>query len=200
MSSLRNVAHATRRLYRRMFRRQADARTRDIMDTLAQVPAFSTCAKSTLRDVAESMHRRTYRRDEYIYYENDPGLGLYVIQQGRVRLVAEERQDTVVELGQLGPHEMFGTLSIFGDFRRLETAQTMTEACVFGFFRPDLKSLMKRSPGAGSEVTMVLARYLAEQHVDLIDRMASEMGRSSALSAFAEAAARADEEETVEEW
>ena len=197
MSSLRSIAQTTRHVYRRMFRRQADARTRDIMDTLAQVPAFTTCAKSTLRSVAESMHLRTYRREEHIYYENDPGLGLYVIQQGRVRLLAAEQQETRVELGQMGPHGMFGTLSIFGDFRRLETAQAMTEACVFGFFRPDLKNLTKRNPKAGAEITMALARHLAEQHVDLVDVMADQMGRLSALSTVAEAATRAVE---GEEW
>lgn len=199
MSLLRNIVRAVRRLYRRVFRRQVDARTRDIVETLSQVSAFSTCTKSTLRAVAESMHRRTYRREEHIYYENDPGLGLYVIQQGRVQLLTEEKE-TVVELGQMGPHEMFGTLSIFGDFRRLETAQTMTEARVLGFFRPDLKSLTKRNPKAGAEITMTLARHLATQHVDLIDVMADRLGRSSALSAFTEAATRTEPEGTVEEW
>lgn len=200
MSTLRNMARAARRLYRRVFRRQADVHTRDLLETLAKVPAFSTCSSSTLRDVAESMHRRTYRREERIYYESDPGLGLYVIQQGRVRFLAEEKQGTMVEIGQRGPHEMFGTLSIFGDFRRLETAQAMTEACVFGFFRPDLKSMTKRNPNAGAEVTVMLARHLAERHVQLIDVMADHVGRLSALRTVAETATRTDAAKTVEDW
>lgn len=200
MSFFHNIARVTRRLHRRMFRRQADVRTRDIIEALDRVPAFATCTQSTLRAVAESMHRRTYRREEHIYYEGDPGLGLYIIQQGRVRLLAEEKQETVVELGHMGPHEMFGTLSIFGDFRRLETAQAMTEASVLGFFRPDLKSLTKRNPQAGAELTVALARHLAEQHVDLIGVMADRLGRASALSAFAEAATRAEAERAAEGW
>lgn len=200
MSSFRTAAETIRRLYNRMLQRPADQRTHDVVATLAQVPAFATCSRSTLRAVAESMHRRTYRRDEHIYYENDPGLGLYVIRQGRVRLVAEAKQDAVVELGQLGPHGLFGTLSIFGDFRRLETVQAMTEASVVGFFRPDLKNLTKRNPKAGAEITMILARHLASQHVDLVDTVAERMGRSSALSAVADAATRTDLDPAGEEW
>lgn len=200
MSLLRNLVHATRRLYRRMFRQSSDAHTRDVVDALSRVPAFSLCTKSTLYAMAESVHRRTYRREEHLYYEDDPGLGLYIIQQGRVRLLTEEEPEAMVELGQMGPHEMFGTLSIFGDFRRLETAQAITEARVLGFFRPDLKHLTKRNPKAGAEITMALARHLAEQHVGLIDMMAEQMDRSSALSAFAEAAARADAERMPEGW
>jgi CRP-like cAMP-binding protein len=195
MSSFRTAAQTARRLYQRMFRRQASERIRDVITTLAQVPAFATCTKSTLRAVAESMHRRTYRRDEYLYYEGDPGLGLYVIRQGRVRLLAERADDGRAEIGQLGPHGLFGTLSIFGDFRRLETVQAMTEASVVGFFQPDLKNLTKRNPKAGAEITMLLARHLAEEHVDLVDAMAHEVGRSSALSTVADTAARALDEE-----
>lgn len=194
MSLLRNIGYAARRLYRRAFRREADTRVHDIVETLERVPAFATCSRSTLRAVAESMHRRTYRREEHVYYENDPGLGLYVIQQGRIRLLVEETPDAVVEVGQMGPHEMFGMLSIFGDVRRLETVQAMTEASLLGFFRPDLKSLTRRNPKAGAEITRALARYLAEQHVGLIDVMADQLGRVSALGAFAEAAVRADVE------
>lgn len=190
MSSIRNVIQAAQRVYRRLFRRQASARTSQVIATLAQVPAFATCSQGTLRDLAESMHRRTYRRDEYIYYEGDPGLGLYVIRQGRVRLLADAEQSPPVELGQLGPHGLFGTLSIFGDFRRLETVQAMTEASVVGFFQPDLKNLTKRNPKAGAEIAMLLARHLAERHVDLVEAMAGRVGRSSALSAVAQAAAR----------
>jgi len=195
MSSFRTAAQTARRLYQRMFRRQASERIRDVITTLAQVPAFATCTKSTLRAVAESMHRRTYRRDEYLYYEGDPGLGLYVIRQGRVRLLAERADDGRAEIGQLGPHGLFGTLSIFGDFRRLETVQAMTEASVVGFFQPDLKNLTKRNPKAGAEITMLLARHLAEEHVDLVDAMAHEVGRSSALSTVADTAARALDDE-----
>jgi CRP-like cAMP-binding protein len=190
MSSLRTAAQAARRLYQRMFRRQASERIREVITTLSQVPAFATCTQSTLRAVAESMHRRTYRRDEYIYYEGDPGLGLYVIRQGRVRLLAEAPEGGRMELGQLGPHGLFGTLSIFGDFRRLETVQAMTEASVIGFFQPDLKNLTKRNPKAGAEITRMLARHLAKEHVDLVDAMADQVGRSSALSSAADAAAR----------
>jgi CRP-like cAMP-binding protein len=122
-------------------------------------------------------------------------LGLYVIRQGRVRLLAERADDGRAEIGQLGPHGLFGTLSIFGDFRRLETVQAMTEASVVGFFQPDLKNLTKRNPKAGAEITMLLARHLAEEHVDLVDAMAHEVGRSSALSTVADTAARALEDE-----
>lgn len=190
MASFRTAARTARRLYQRMFQGQVGARVHDVVATLEQVPAFATCSQSTLHDVAESMHRRTYRRDEHIYYEGDPGLGLYIVQQGRVRLLAPTEHDKEDELGQLGPHGMFGTLSLFGDFRRLETAQALTEASVVGFFRPDLKNLMKRNPKSGAEIAVLLARHLAVQHVDLVDTLVEHSGREEALAIVAEVITR----------
>lgn len=190
MSTIRSITRALRHVYQRVVHRQVDARTRKTMDVLKQTAAFSACSNGTLREVAEGVHHRTYRRNEYLYYERDPGLGLFVIEQGRVRLTTGEQQDTTYELSQLGPYEMCGTLSILGDFRRMETAQAMTETQVLGFFRPDLKNLLKRNPKAGTEVLTALARYVAAQQVEMVTLMADRVGRSTALHTFAEAATR----------
>lgn len=143
-----------------------------------------------MRDVAAVLHQRTYRRDEYLYYEDDPGLGLYVVQRGRVRLLKEEG-DTVVELRQVAEHAFCGELSLLGDFRRMETAQALTETTVLGFFRPDLKVVLKRNPQAGADVVLALARMVAAQQAALIRLVAEEEGITEALRLAEDAAHRA---------
>lgn len=190
MATLRALARALWRLYQRIFARQADAHTREVVEVLSQVPAFSTCAQSTLYEVAAVIHQRDYRREEHMYYEGDPGLGLYIVQQGRVRLYVEEANGERQNVREIGPNEMFGMLSLLGEFSRLETAQAVTETRVLGFFRPDLKKLMKRNPKAGADVTMAIARSVVQQHVDLIELVAERTGRASALEDLAHAAAQ----------
>lgn len=193
MSTLSTLYDAMRRTYQRLIRRQVEATTQEAMETLSKVPAFATCSQDTLHVLAEMVHRRTYRRGECLYYEGDPGLGMYVVQEGRIRLTAEDQQPgTVYELRRAGPNDAFGILSLLGDFRRMETAQTITEARVLGFFRPDLSNLMKRNPQAGAEITMALARFLANQHIELIRLMAESDGRDAAMMAYAEASALKD--------
>lgn len=188
MATLRAFLRALWRLYQRLFARQADAQTREVVDLLADVPAFSTCAKSTLYEVAAVVHQRDYRREEHLYFQGDPGLGLYIVQQGRLQLMIEEPGGDVQEVRQLGPNEMCGMLSLLGEFRRLETAKTLTEVRVVGFFRPDLKKLMKRNPKAGADVAMAIARYVAQQHVELVERVAERNGRATAINDLAELA------------
>ena len=192
MSVTRRIIHALRDVYRRMFQRQEDARTREVVEVLKQVSLFKGFSRSALRELAEVMHPRDYRRDEFLYYENDPGLGLYIIQHGRVRLLTEDEDGTVQELRQAAENEFFGTLSLLGESRRMETAQAVTETRVFGFFSPDLKTMLKRNPSVGAVAVTALARHLAARQAALMQQMAQDRGKVAALRLLDGAAQQAE--------
>ena len=194
MSTLRSLLRAGGRLYRRLFRSRLDPHTREIAEVLRGVPALSHLSSNALYAMASAAHRRTYRRGESLYYEGDPGLGLYVIESGRVRLASDADPNRKRNLRELQTNDLFGVLSLLGDFRRLETAETITEARVLGFFRPDLKNVMRRNPNAAAEITMAIARYVATQHVEAIRLIEERDGRDVALDTYAEAAARMNTE------
>jgi len=188
MSTFRNLVRASGRVMRRLFRRRIDARTQENVDLVQDVPAFEHCSTAALYALAEAMHRRSYRRGEVLYYEGDPGLGLYIIEQGRIQLRSEAEPGVAQPLRHLQPGEAFGVLSILGDFERLETAETLTEARVLGFFRPDLKNIIKRNPSAGAEIMMALSRWIGGQHLELVRVVSEHSGRDVALQNYADAA------------
>lgn len=189
MSIVRRLVRAGSRLYHRLFQRRLDPQTRDIADLLRNVSILRHLSSNALYAMAGATHRRTYRRGESLYYEGDPGLGLYIVESGRIRLISDAATDHVRELRELEANEMFGGLSILGDFQRLETAETVTDAHVLGFFRPDLKNVMRRNPKAGAEIAMVLARRVAAQYVEAIRMIEERDGRDVALDTYAKAAA-----------
>lgn len=189
MSTLRALLRAMGRLYHRLLRRRLDPQTREIAEVLQAVPAFRSLSSTALYAMAAATHRRTYRRGESLYYEGDPGLGLYVVESGRVRLFSDADPGHQRDLCEVEAHDMFGVVSLLGDFRRLETAETITEARVLGFFRPDLKNVMRRSPKAGGEIVMALARRVASQHVEMFRGIEERDGRDAALDTYAQVAA-----------
>lgn len=194
MSTLRSLLRAGSRLYRRLFQRRLDPQTRELVEVFRAVPALSHLSSSALYAMASAAHRRTYQRGESLYYEGDPGLGLYVVESGRIRLTSDADPSRTRDLRELETNEIFGVLSLLGDFRRLETAETITEARVLGFFRPDLKNVMRRNPKAAAEVTMAMARYVAAQHVEAIRVIEEREGRDVALDTYVGAATRLDDE------
>ena len=192
MSLTRRFIATLRDLYRRMFRRQEDARTNEVVEVLKQVTLFQGFSRSALRGLAEVLHRRDYKRDEFLYYENDPGLGLYIVERGKVRLMTEDEKGKTRELRQVAENEFFGSLSLMGEFRRMEAAQAVTETRVIGFFSPDLKTMLKRNPPVGAAIVAALARHLAAQQVALVKRVADDQGKVTALRLLDDATQHAE--------
>lgn len=173
---LQSLLGTLRSWYRLVFMRQEDARTREIATTLRRVPLFQGLSRTALYELADAMHTRSYKRDETLYYEGDPGLGMYIVQQGVVRLVVEDENGVEQEMRQVEENELFGFLSVFGDFRRMETAQAVTDARVLGFFRPDLKTMIKRNPRTGAHVIAALARNMAAWQVEMVEHVSEQQG------------------------
>lgn len=95
-------------------------------------------------------HRRKYNKGEYIYYQDDPGTGMYFIEEGCVDLIVTNSQDTSgrdTTTFRLEPPDSFGALSIGYDLRRLSSAKCITDCTLLGFFNPDFETLKKRNPG-----------------------------------------------------
>jgi len=186
MSTFRALFQGFGRLYRRVFQQRLDPQTREIAEILHSVPALRSLSTGSVYEMAAATHRRTYERGKALYYEDDPGLGLYVIESGRIRLFSDADPEQSRQLCELAPPDMFGVPSILGDVRRLETAETITEARLLGFFRPDLKNVLRRSPKAGSEIVMALARHVAGRHERIFHCLEARGGRDVALDVYAE--------------
>ncbi len=94
-------------------------------------------------------HRRKYNKGEYIFYQNDPGTGMYFIEDGSVELIVSGNSESE-EVGdvsfKLQPPESFGALTIGYDLRRLSSARCITDCTLLGFFNPDFETLKKRNP------------------------------------------------------
>ena len=100
-----------------------------------------------------------------------------------MRLFTEDEAGLVHDLRQVSEHELFGELSLFGsgDLRRTETAQALTETRVIGFFSPDLKTMLRRTPKTAAAVTIVLARYLALRQMEMVRLLSERKDKAAAM-------------------
>ncbi len=190
--NLYRTMQALQRFYRRLFRAQEDAHTRELLHILRHVPLFQHLPRHVLKTLLSYLHVRTYRRHEVIYFEGDPGLGLYIITRGIVRLLMENENGQLEELARLSEYDTCGHLALLGEFRRLETAQAATDVQVLGFFRPDLKLLLRRHPAVGAAVLQTVARYVAARQVALIELLDQSADRRQALIWLQEAGRHAE--------
>lgn len=160
---------------------------REAIETLRQIPIFRDYPRHYLRDLAHTLHYRDYRPNDHIYFEEDPGLGLYIVQRGAVRLVVEDEEGEVQEVHRVRENGFFGVHALFGEVRRLETAQALTETRLLGFFRPDLNLLIKRHPKTGAAVILAFAQHVVAHNIEAVRLLTARAGRPTALQALHQA-------------
>lgn len=120
-------------------------------------------------------HRRKYKEGEYIYYQGDPGTGMYFIEEGKVQLIVEPELDSENEeyILKLEAPDSFGALSTGYELRRLSSAQCLTDCILLGFFKPDFETLKKRHPGIAVKFMETLA-MLAMKQLDISTKALQE--------------------------
>ena len=126
-------------------------------DTLRSIPIFSELGRRELASVERILHKREYAAGEVIFRQDEPGLGMYIIETGRVSILTDQSHDNMTELGD---GEFFGELPLLDGGSRSATAVAKTPCRIFGFFQPDLFSLIERNPRLGVKIVLSLAAII----------------------------------------
>ncbi len=157
---------------------------RDATRLLKEIPLFSGLRKGELREVERLVHRRLYKEGEVVFWEGEPGVGIYIIQQGEVGIYKEYAKAGQKELARLHPGDFFGEMALLDDDSRSATAVASGETCLFGLIHPDLFDLIERKPQLGvkllSSLANILARRLRLTNQDLQRRSQDERSAATA--------------------
>jgi CRP/FNR family cyclic AMP-dependent transcriptional regulator len=123
-------------------------------DTLRRVPMFKELGDRELRTLSALVHTRTYKSDELIFMEKEPGAGMYVVLSGGVDILLDHESEKPLLLAQLEAGDFFGEMALLGEGERSATARARESSELIGFFHPDLIELMGLHPGTGARITL----------------------------------------------
>ncbi len=132
-------------------------------ELLSKVSAFASLTPRELKEVAAIVHKRQYRTGEPVFYQGDPGLGMYIIQEGEVSITISGKDGSEGELAVLTEGDFFGELALIDESPRSANAICKTECLLIGFFRPDLFELIEKKSNLGIKIVLKLAEIVAER-------------------------------------
>jgi CRP/FNR family transcriptional regulator, cyclic AMP receptor protein len=132
-------------------------------EILQKVPAFANLTPRELKEVAAIMHRREYRAGEPVFFQGDPGLGMYIIQEGEVSIEIAGKDGGRQVLVVLTDGDFFGELALLDESPRSADALCKTDCLLLGFFRPDLFELIEQKNGLGIKIVLKLAEIVAQR-------------------------------------
>lgn len=162
-------------LWHNFFRKEtAESR---IVDAISKNKIFEKLSARELNLVEKLIHSRTYKPGETVFQQGEVGVGMYIVVKGAVDIFVESvniRENTShpVFVARLQEGDFFGELALVEPTgRRTASAIAGEESFLLGFFRPDLLSLMERSPSTATRIIFSLAEVLGRRLKETTDKV-----------------------------
>jgi len=87
---------------------------------LNTIPFMKSVTRPEIQELAYQLTRRTYRKDETIIKQGEPGTLFYIISKGKVKVVKEKFFKKII-LAELSTGSFFGEMALIDDFPRTAT-------------------------------------------------------------------------------
>lgn len=127
---------------------------------LITVPLFKGLEPNVLQRFADATREKSYPRGSVILFEDDPGDALFIVREGRVKVVLIGDDGREVILGVLGVGDHFGELALIDDQPRSAHVIAMEDATLLVLHRDDFKRRVEESPSVAWALMQELSRRL----------------------------------------
>ena len=126
------------------------------LDSLRRVPIFSSLDDRALEQIAAVATEFEAQAGQILFEIGQPGSGLFVIEEGTVR-VELPGGDRI----ERGPGQFFGELSVLSDTPRTARVAAATDLRGLAIRRGDMNSLLDRQPAIAVAMLHEMAQRLA---------------------------------------
>ena len=148
--------------------------------------------KSEMQALDRMSVMRNMPRNQMIYFSEDTSDTVFLLKKGKVKISRISESGKEMILAILGPGDIFGELSITGQLKREEIAETTEDAVICSVSIADFQRMMEMNPKFNLQVTKFIGFRLkkiqsrleslvfktAEQRVRfLLKELAEEHGR-----------------------
>jgi CRP/FNR family transcriptional regulator, cyclic AMP receptor protein len=130
------------------------------VDFLSTVPLFAGIDPAELAQLSEVTREKQYPKGSVIVFEDDPGDALFIVREGRVKVVLVSEDGREVILGVLGVGEHFGELSLIDEGPRSAHVIAMEDATLLVLRRDDFKRRVEVTPQLAWALLVELSRRL----------------------------------------
>lgn len=132
----------------------------DISGFLASIPLLSGLDRAELARFADMTRERSYPKGSVILFEDDPGDSLFLVKNGRVKvvLIGEDGREVILGILTVGDH--FGELSLIDGHPRSAHVIAMDDAQLIVLRREDFRRRVEESPRVAWALLVEISRRL----------------------------------------
>lgn len=138
------------------------------IDLLRKVTLFSDLSEKNLKRICKLCKSRTFEPEQPLVRQGDEGIGLFIIEQGKVRVVKKTGEGKEMEIATHGPGEFIGEISVLDGSARTASVIAVEPTTCLLLPSWDFTSLMKSRPQVALEILPVLVKRFRETNEKLL--------------------------------
>ena len=148
---------------------------------LRACPLFKGFTDTGLSIIASIAQPRAFPRGAALFSENAPGDSLLILTEGTVRLSARSSAGEETTLGDVGPGEPLGELSLVQQGPRLCTATAGTDVLAVEIRHGDFQQLLAAKPQACIKLLMGIVAHVGQKLRDNREAWRSLVGKGASM-------------------
>lgn len=131
------------------------------VEVLKRIPLFANLEPARLKLMAFASERMTFKPDQALCREGDPGDAAYIIVDGKADIL-KDTVDGPVKVAEVGRNAIIGEIAILIDVPRTASVVATDELTALKITTDLFYRLLADFPEMGVEIMRVLARRLEE--------------------------------------
>lgn len=127
---------------------------------IRDIPMFEGLPQRQSEELAQIARIDAFEKGSVIFSEGDPGIGFYVLIEGRVKIykISWDGKEQILHI--FGPGEPFGEVPVFAGQRFPAHAEAIEKSLLLFFPREAFIACIRRNPDLALDMLAVLAKRL----------------------------------------
>jgi len=134
----------------------------EIVDALKAVSLFGSLSQRFITGIAKSCVERQFDAGEALVRQGNPGVGLFVIVSGKVKVVKTNDAGERLELATHGPGEVIGEMSVLDGANRTADVIAVEDTTALVLSAWDFRSFMESHPEVALQILPVVVKRFRE--------------------------------------
>lgn len=135
----------------------------DVFRTCALFKGFTDTGIQILAGIASERH---YPQGVPLFVENMVGDSLLILSAGKVKLSSKNKANEEVAVGELGPGDFLGELSLIQQSQRMCTATAVAQVSAFEIRHADFQRMLAQKPQACIKLLMNIVSVFGQKVAD----------------------------------
>ncbi|HUX14403.1 MAG TPA: cyclic nucleotide-binding domain-containing protein [Spirochaetia bacterium] len=140
---------------------------------LQSVPLFADLSAHHVQALAKSCTERNFAKGEEIVRQGNPGVGLFIITRGKVKIVKRLDSGNQIELATHGPGEVVGEMAVLDGAPRTASVVAEEDTTCLVLASWAFRSFMESHPEVALQILPIVVRRFRETNEALLNLKAS---------------------------